>query len=721
MQFKPLLRSTVIFLSIFGMISIYGAHERLYTYNGVLMFIIALVCLAILYFILQHTRITIRYSVISLILGLTVLTIVFFSATYPATGAILSLDRFIVLSGNILKLVLLYSWLTLVSIYSGAFLIEIFRAQREKNFGDWLNELGVGIVCIIILYYFLAMLHLLWLGPWLLAVLTIYSLRYYWKILYNRTTRLRTFSINKTHPVTFAHFLWALAALYGLFLACSTFTYQFFDPDDMRQYISVPLHFLQHGGLVAFSLDLLNQAPQLGAYLVIPLLQLGGSAVSAMNGYFLIATVLIWLVIGKKDLSSEWRPLFAIILLSVPLDFSIYGIRPDGLLTFLLSLAFYNVLKDKPSLFLTGVFAGIGIGIKYNAFLALPALGILMLGLIPWKDLMRALYLFVIGMVFAALPWITFNVITYGNPIHPVQLFSPSINALTTYETNVHPLMHNYLDELELRSYRFNRQTSFIEKMIRVSLIPEGWIINNVGPILLLAFIALLWIKPTKNTLLLLVASAGSLAAWNILQVNQMHYVLFLMPLWSLLVIRQLMLARSRAIATMLAVVMAGQFISYAVLPGRLVHAAHELSNDPVYEKAFAETGLNELSIETAEALNEVEKQNPTYIAMLFDRADIPEINNSNRHIEHNFAATTWFNIAADNPYPSRITELLHEKNITHLVVPNRRPLYKPEDCIMDGCPLTKKMYATLDTYLASLQKVVEKNTVTVYSVPSNF
>ncbi len=707
-------------LSIICIDILYVLHERLISTPGILILLLATLCYCALFFLLRKLQIRLRYTWLILAILIVLVTIAFFAMLYLGTETDITSLALLTLSGNILRGYLVYSWLTLISIYIGARLLKTTPDSQEEALGSYLNQLGVGLAAIMLLYYVLNLLQLLWLGPWLLSILTLVALWSYSGNIYQQALAPRIISLQKKASLTLSNCIWITIGASGVLLMFSTFTYQYFDPDDMRQYISVPLLFLQHGGYVPFSLDILNQVPQLGTYLIIPLLQLGGAATSMLNGYFLLATLLVWIMIGKRTLSPKWLLVFAALLLAAPLNFSIYGIRPDGALVFLISLACYNLLGESRRFFLAGIFTGIAIGIKYNAFLALPALAIIILAStgLRWRSLLRAGSLFAGGALLAALPWLTFNLVTYGNLIHPVQLFSPSINALTSYETNVTPRITQYLAELELRSYRFNRYTPFIEKMLRVSVIPEGWIINHVGPLLLLAFLLLLWARPTRRTVMLAAASLASLLVWHFLQVNQMHYVLFLMPVLALIVASQLMTARARLAGFILPIIMAAQFVVYTELPMRTVHAAHELTNDPVYEQAFANTGLNILSIETATALNNLEKEDPNYIAMLFDRADVPLIHDSYRHIEYNFAATSWFSITADDPTAAIITARLNARHIDYLVVPNRRPLYNESECYIDGCPITKHMYQGLDVYVATLEKEYTGSTVTIYTVP---
>lgn len=216
--------------------------------------------------------------------------------------------------------------------------------------------------------------------------------------------------------------------------------------DALVYHLALPDAYIKEGRVTYHSGNIFWGMPQLTEMLYTWVMSLGGAQSAAVLGWCFAMITLWGLYSHMKDhMSSEsaWIAVAALMggyTLAASFSWAYVGwlsmLFGWGVL-YLLDV--FNQGAGKQAVYMAGIFAGLGFGVKYTAGLLGVASAIYLVycirkGKLEWGDLVR----FGFAWIAVSLPWLLKNVLATGNPIYPLMFPSGAMDSirLNLYQGN---------------------------------------------------------------------------------------------------------------------------------------------------------------------------------------------------------------------------------------------------------------------------------------------
>ncbi len=196
--------------------------------------------------------------------------------------------------------------------------------------------------------------------------------------------------------------------------------------DAMVYHLGAPNYFINEGRISAVPYTLHGNLPSVTGMLYLPALQLDGPA-AAKYIHFLFAVLLAFSILSfaKRFYSQRAGLISTAAFFSVPMVFMNFTCAGnDGALTFFTVIALHAVmltLNHGFPVLLSGLFAGILLGMKYTSMFSIAGFAALLILFGKGSTGKRAgnILLFAAGVCIYFFPWSVKNVLTTGDPLFP--------------------------------------------------------------------------------------------------------------------------------------------------------------------------------------------------------------------------------------------------------------------------------------------------------------
>jgi len=733
-----LLSITVIFLAVFVSFS-RGRVEK----NFFLFIILSCIFIATYPFIKKiwkilfsvsrdaAAHITIQRSLLFTVLGLMILygsTYVFYAywdslPKAPATEILIGLS---LIFFNIAAVIAVYLWLTFIAYNIGSRVIAKYFKIAFTEVEHFLVSVGMGLYGIILFYFLLTSLRLLVVGlPLLIGFTCIrtYQLRrHIVGFLGRRVDMKKLLGIKDPGSKTLRLFLSVLLLL--IFFGFMHFAQRIGAEDDLISYWNIATTYLAHDGFVRFPLFPANEMTFSSTYLIMPLAQLFAPSTSLLSSY--IFSLLLLLIAHEFAKRYSIRAIIIGLCLMVTYpNFFLFTVRPDILLSFFIALAILCILKidhanDRVrAVILSGFFTGAAISAKYNAILFIPLLAILALYQArSWKTAMTHLTVAGAMILVAFAPWALFNSIEYNNPLHPffekgTQNFYLSSSLFQNASENKKIKEHYTSEYLFDTENNINNSQSGLQNFMIMSLVNRGWSSSQLGPFVLILFL-LLAVNGSADrfTRILLFGTILSYILWDFIEINQIHYLYFLIPWVLFLVASQLDRLKNRFVIF----AVTGLVVFWNVLltnPAATIKAATmNLSNN----EAFIARSSSWVDFKN-ETIDEIAKTDPSYVILILFAPFYANVKDSYLHVYQNAWDYTWLDVASGTENAEKTIAELKRRGITHLGMVNIKLIDAPDRCTEIACPITHALYLRAEELRAMLPVAIQNDYLTIYSV----
>ena len=677
----------------------------------------------------------IRIKVYQLVLISLLCSIGYFSFLYvlyhPGLTLTSSLRPLASIALNTSLLILLYAALTLVAYSAGAMILKKFRVTGSIDAAlENLSSIGIGFGCIILLYYLLALSNLISIGLVVLGTYAGIMLVVRWRDFARLMNHRLGFTLRPLDKNTAFETAVVLLCTAGSVFALSLYTSTSASGDATRTYLNLPLTFLQYNGYVPFPHEPLNQSPLITTYLLLPLMQISPASVSIFGGYTFIVSAILILRVALIHFSIRASLIGLLLFLVSTTNIHYFSTvaRPDGLLLFFVSLCIGLLITVKKIssarlLALTGVLFGIAIGIKYNALYALPAL-ILIIGIktgsITAKT--KGIVTMLLFSVLAFSPWWTANLIRYQNPLHPFW----KTNLYSYYESDRadNPLFKQSAAEFNVFTRSIIGETSSaLQKLALVSLAGPAWPTNNLGPIVLLVLLALALQKGSKLIYTLFAAAALVYAMWHFSQINQLHFIHFMVP-WIILILGYCLdRFKNQHIVGMIILFGLCEFFIHPDLQRSIIKGWTDMAV-PQHNFIFSSRGL---FTHEATLIDWLRYQNRDYLLLPLlptNELNTLEITDNWKHVVSNYGYSYLLDLVIRSQTNQEMLNLIKKRGITHFFIPNIQgsleqgyPLIAAS-CTEKLCPLMTYLNQRVNNLLPELRLLISAPNGNIYEVP---
>lgn len=685
--FEPVLM--LVFLGLIsGVYAVYRILERV----GLLQKIKSVRC----------TLSLVQIVVISFIVVLTFVLILLSSIYNPEGAPLYSI--YAAVFENIFLIFMIYALFTVSFYVLGRKIIQIFHLTFNKGVEEVLYSIAFGVGVTIFYYYVLSLLHLI--TPWSLvpyfgvAAYLIFRIRA--EILksiigkffsFKLSLNIREYSVQKTFTI--------LAIL--IFLTVAFVSVAGFHPlggDDMRTYYNVPKVFIEQGGIASFTNEPFNNGPLGFAYLYIPFMLISDHFINFIVVYFFILSLLALFYVGRRLIGERGALLSVLIFFSIPWTlWFLVTAKSEFLLTFILILsigALTHLLSDRNKQWfaIAGSLFALAVVIKYTVLLLLPALLLIML--LPWRKQPYSLKNALVGMIIFSVvsilvfaPWGIRNYVTQGDVIYP---YSESVQRLARGSgIAVNDFYNRFYEAASTRRHVIGPSHPWWLNIWYLATNNTNYTFNKIGPLFFGLLPLMFFIKPRKesrssiiflSTIIFITASL-----WLYIVTRQVWYIIYIFPLWSVLIAYYMNALSSRYVRVMIMAIL-------------ILTVATRLDTSRLFFVQFFSNQFTlrdyrlplEPGLSLSDYLNDViGAQDADYIVFPMGQSRDALISENNKHLYSNYFLTSWVKIVGEEQTDETIRKTFREQGITHVFYINSdminfREIWCPNDEQSEAC-----------------------------------
>jgi hypothetical protein len=288
-----------------------------------------------------------------------------------------------------------------------------------------ISSIGLGLLFFSLVGFLLGLVHLLF-RPFLLFIIILVVL--YILIEEKGRAFLPFYKLSFSREKTgFFIFLFLLIAVSNILAAFSPVIFY----DALVYHVGLPGEYLSAHRIFYLPYNMHGNLPQAGEMIYLfALIVKSGVPAKLLNSFFGLLSALTIYFIGRRISSPRAGFFSALIFYSLPQLFLLSSlVNVDFLSTFLLLLSLYFVISflqgQGKMIYLSGVFAGFALAVKYQNLVPVALLAIMILILrgekeVPLPFSRRKGALIFLGLSFIVIsPWLIKNLIFTGNPVFP--------------------------------------------------------------------------------------------------------------------------------------------------------------------------------------------------------------------------------------------------------------------------------------------------------------
>lgn len=440
---------------------------------------------------------------------------------------------------------LFYLLMTFLVYALGRKILKIAGFNFDSGLEKFVFSVGTGFIPFMFAIYFIALAG--WLYAWviwlIIAIFFIFSLSETKKIISETEKTDMDISFNSSWKIYKNIIIFILLVIFASMVAAN-FKPVATDGDDLHTYYNAPYLYVsyhQFKPLRHFEGSNMGQNTEMIYAGIMSILEPRYIMHFSLFSFLLIALGVY--LMFKKIFGDRFATLSLLTISLVPWNsYLLTTVKVDFFLSFYLLLQIYlfylwknNNFQNK-YLYLIGVFAGISVGIKYNAFFIIIPLysAVLTVIIINKKPLLKYLKPLFISAILAIImfsPWGIKNQIYFNNILYPFEFFQKNTKNLNDFNYNQIATMERGKEMLYLRFVYFDEKslTNFLETIWNKSF-HKGKamsIFNDLGfiPLLIIPFYFLL--LKNKKILVLLFMAILSILIWYMVAEGRIWYIYF--------------------------------------------------------------------------------------------------------------------------------------------------------------------------------------------------